>query len=166
MPNLQFTSLCVSLVVATALTAPPAAAATADLPFRATFAGSAAMPAPAAIVFTGTGSGTLVGRITTDGRVQPTGIDEQRCAGGIANVNIEIVTAANGDTLTVTSADVSCPIGPGQYHGSGAWWVSGGTGRFARASGSGKLDGYADFAAGTFDITLTGSLLLATGSSG
>lgn len=149
-----------ALLVTTVLSAPGASGASATPPFRAKFAGSAAITGPYTTAFSGTGLATHLGRITTDGHVQITGIDNTPCEGGVVNTNTEILTAANGDTLTITSADVACPVGPNRYHGSGQWLVTGGTGRFAHASGSGTFDGHSDFGAGTFDTTLTGTLRL------
>jgi len=76
-------------------------------------------------------------------------------------VNTEILTDAHGDTLTIVSQDVSCPTGPGQFNGTGAWTVSGGTGRFAGATGQGSASGGADFSAGTFTMSLNGTVQFA-----
>jgi hypothetical protein len=126
--------------------------------FRATFGGTGAFTSEDTVSFVGSGSATQMGHITTQGHVALIGPDGS-CAGGIANVNSETLTDNDGDTLTVTSQDVSCPIGTGRYHGTGGWSVTGGTGRFANATGTGSLDGYADFNSGTFTISLTGALL-------
>ena len=99
-----------------------------------------------------------MGRIVTVGHALVTGFDNTNCAGGVANTNVETLTAANGDTLTITSADVACPTGPGEYHGTGHWVVTGGTGRFSDARGDGSLDGISDFGAGTFVVCLTGAV--------
>lgn len=98
-----------------------------------------------------------MGRIETGGRAYISGPDSS-CPGGVANLNVEMLTAANGDTLTISSQDVACPTGPGRYHGTGQWTVIGGTGRFSETTGQGSYDGSADFNAGTFVIDLTGAL--------
>jgi hypothetical protein len=36
---------------------------------------------------------------------------------------------------------VGCPVSPYEFHGSGHWTVTGGTGRFAGVTGSGSADG-------------------------
>ncbi len=127
------------------------------VPFKASFSGSAVLTSPTTIVFAGTGNASHLGRISDTGNVLVTGPDG-RCTGGVTAVNTETLTAANGDTLTVTSHDVTCLTGPGQYHGTGQWTVTGGTGRFSGASGAGTFDGIADLVAQTFTIALTGSL--------
>ena len=143
---------------ATVLLGASSVLASADgVPFHATFSGSAAITGPYSTAFAGTGQATHLGSITNDGRVQITGGDDS-CPGGIANTHVEVLTAANGDTLTITSLDVACPAGPGKYHGMGHWTVTGGSGRFSDATGSGSFVGSSDFVAGTFSITLAGTI--------
>jgi hypothetical protein len=127
--------------------------------FSATFAGSAAFTSQTTTSFNGSGTATRMGRITNVGGAAISGPDSS-CPGGIANVNTETLTNNDGDTLTIASQDVSCPNSPGKYHGTGRWTVTRATGRFQGASGQGSLDGNADFNAGTFTITLTGTLAL------
>jgi hypothetical protein len=134
-----------------------ASAANQQVPLKATFAGSAQRTSQTTVAFSGTGNATQMGRITTDGHVDITGSDSS-CQGGVANVNVETLTGANGDKLTISSQDVACPTGPGQYHGTGKWTVTGGTGKFSDATGQGSFDGHSDFNAGTFTTTLTGAL--------
>jgi hypothetical protein len=135
-----------------------ATAGTGPNSFKATFSGSATLASQASATYAGSGSATRTGRITTNGNAVVTGPDDS-CPGGNDNVNTETLTDNDGDTLTITSQDVGCPTGPYQYHGTGHWTVTEGTGRFQGATGQGSLDGHADFAAGTFDITLTGTLV-------
>lgn len=136
---------------------PVAAAANVQVPLKVSFSGSAAFANPTTTVFVGTGTASLMGRITTNGYADITGSDSS-CPGGVANINTETLTAANGDSLTVISQDVACPTGPSQYHGTGHWAVAGGTGRFHDATGSGTFDGHSDFNIGTFSATLTGGI--------
>jgi hypothetical protein len=143
-----------------------AAAASADsnpIPFTASFSGSAAISSPVLTSFTGKGVATHMGAIATQGHADITGPDPS-CLGGVANVNLETLKAANGDTLTIRSQDVACPTGPGVYHGTGQWMVIAGTGRFSDTRGQGSYDGSADFNGGTFTINLTGTLVLTDGA--
>lgn len=98
-----------------------------------------------------------MGAITTQGQAVIEGPSDS-CPGGIVNVNTEILTDNDGNTLTIVSEDVACPVAPGLLHGTGQWTVVAGTGRFSGATGSGSLDGYADFIVGTFDVTLSGTV--------
>lgn len=146
------------LVVAGALLfgAGPAAAASGQPTFKASFSGNA-LPGPDGVSFTGSGSATLMGRIATQGQAAIEGLSDS-CPGGIANVNTEILTDNDGDTLTIVSDDVACPVAPGLLHGTGRWTVTGGTGRFSGATGSGSLDGYLNFNTGTFNVNLAGTV--------
>ena len=60
---------------------------------------------------------------------------------------------------------MACPNSPGKYHGTGHWAVTGATGRFHAAAGQGSFDGNSDFNAGTFTMTLTGTLALPEGDA-
>lgn len=133
-----------------------------QVPFKATLAGIAAMTSQTTVSFTGTGIASHMGRITNAGRVVFTGSDPS-CPNAIANVNTETLTTNAGDTLTIVSKDVACPTGPGAFHGTGQWHVTGGTGRLAGTTGHGTADGGADFNAGTFTFTLTGTIAVPNG---
>jgi hypothetical protein len=158
------------ILLAVAMLLPGASAVAAKdhgVPFKADFAGSAGFSGPTTTVFAGSGNASHLGRISSSGFADiscfpsdPTSTScvPGGCPGGVPNVQTETFTAANGDTLTILSQDVACPTGPSQYHGMGVWTVTGGTGRFADATGNGTLDGHSDFAAGTFDAVLDGSI--------
>jgi hypothetical protein len=139
------------------LSAFPASAAGHQHRFKASYSGRARLISQTTASFIGIGRATQMGRITTDGLVVVTGPDSS-CPGGLANVNVETLTAANGDKLTITAQDVACPTGPGRFHGTGHWTVTGGTGRFSDAAGQGSIEGGSDFNAGTFSITLKGHI--------
>lgn len=148
------------LVVAIALAfAAQAGAGNAQVPFSATFSGTAFFTSPSTTRFLGTGEATHMGRSSSVGDVS---ISPPNAAGCYPNVNVETLTAADGDQLVIRSDDQACPIGPTSFHGSGNWVVVGGTGRFADATGSGNFDGETDFGpgftAGPFHVTLTGTL--------
>jgi hypothetical protein len=56
-------------------------------------------------------------------------------------------TAANGDRLYMTTNGLSCQTGPGTGIDTGRYEITGGTGRFAAASGSGAYTTHATYAA-------------------
>src|SRR5262245_35734797 len=68
-----------------------------------------------ALAWSGSGMATQMGPVTITGGVAITGPGDT-CPGGLANVNTFTMTAANGDTLTLSSVDVACPTGPYQFH--------------------------------------------------
>jgi hypothetical protein len=125
--------------------------------FTAVFSGQAVATSPTTFTFTGTGKASYMGPVTTVGHLVVTGLDSS-CPNGIAVTNVETLTDALHETLTLTLHDVACPTGPGQFAGTGTWKVTGGTGRFSAVSGSGTGYGNGDLNVGTFNITLTGSL--------
>jgi hypothetical protein len=139
--------------------ASPASAAGNDIPFQASFTGTAAFTSSGAPVFAGSGQAEHMGLSTTTGYVVFTNLPPT-CAGGVPNDNYETLTAANGDAFTIVSHDVACPTGPYQYHGSGDWSVvpGSGTGRFTGVSGQGSFDGHSDFYQGVFDMELSGTI--------
>ncbi|MDP9342538.1 MAG: hypothetical protein M3Q23_10715 [Actinomycetota bacterium] len=125
-----------------------------QVPFHGSYAGTVAFTGPGIVAFNGSGNATQLGLSTNQGTATISSV-VNGCA---YNENVETFTAANGDTLQITSEDVACPIAPGVSHGHGDYHVSGGTGRFANATGSGTLDGQADFNTGQFSFTATGSI--------
>ena len=129
-----------------------------QVPFEGSYSGTAGADfAHGTVTFSGTGISTHLGRGTNEGHIQITGPDSS-CPGGLANVNNETPTAANGDSLMLTSYDVACPTTPGVFHGTGHWVVTGGTGRFSDATGHGTADGGRDFNQGRFSLHLTGTV--------
>jgi hypothetical protein len=149
-------TLAAALLVLWAQSAP---AATGHPSFKATFSGGIGLNADGTISLVGSGSSTRMGHITNHGTIVITG--DGSCPGGKTNTNTETLTDNDGNTLTITSQDLGCPISPGLFHGTGNWAVTGGTGRYANASGSGTTDGYTDFNSGTFIMTLVGTLSIA-----
>lgn len=132
-----------------------------EVPFYASYAGTAVFGSAGAPLFSGTGLATELGRSTSAGYSVFTAAPAP-CAGGVPNDQYETLTAADGDAFTIVSHDVACPEGPYQYHGTGHWEVvaGSGTGRFAQVSGQGTLDGHSDFYRGVFTLHLTGTLTL------
>ena len=134
------------------------AAAGHQVPFRASYSGTAAFTSATTALFTGTGIASHLGRSTNVNHITVTG-PATSCSGGFANINVETLTAANGDTLELRGPhDVGCPTRPGVVHGTGDWTVTGGTGRFAGATGQGTFVGGADFNKGTFSFQLSGTI--------
>jgi hypothetical protein len=131
-------------------------AAPVDVPFDGNYAGAITLTDNYYVrLFDGTGTSTHLGRSANHGEILITGLDDS-CSGGVANVNVETLTAANGDLLVLTNYDVACPIGPNLYHGTGNWIVAGGTGRFSGATGHGTFEGQADFNQLVFTFHLSG----------
>jgi len=146
------------LLTALALSATTASASQ-NLPFRLGDEGTITFTSQSTATTAGTGNATLLGRITSDGSL--TIVGEASCIGNEVGFSAEMqdtFTAANGDKVTTTITMQLCPIAPGIYHGVGTYVVTGGTGRFASATGSGVFDGTGNFNTGTIICALTGTI--------
>ena len=66
--------------------------------------------------------------------------------------------AANGDVLRGTGTGTNTPVGPGLIAFTATLTFTGGTGRFASASGQATITGQADLAAGRSQMTANGSI--------
>lgn len=67
-------------------------------------------------------------------------------------------TAANGDVLRATSITQGTPTGPASVSLAGTFVFTGGTGRFANATGQANFTGTADFATGRSQFTMRGGI--------
>ena len=151
-------STILSIFIALALSA-IAASASHNLPFRLGDEGTITFTGPTTATTDGTGNATHMGRITSDGSL--TIVGQVSCNGnevGFAAEMQDTFTAANGDKVMTAITMQLCPIAPGIYHGIGAYVVTGGTGRFARATGSGVFDGTGNFNTGTIICALNGTI--------
>jgi hypothetical protein len=146
------------LLIALTLSAMTASASE-NLPFRLGDEGTITFTSPSTATTAGTGNATHLGRITSDGNL--TIVGEASCIDnevGFAAEMQDTFTAANGDMVTTAITMQLCPIAPGIYHGVGTYVVTGGTGRFANATGSGVFDGTGNFNTGTIICALNGTI--------
>jgi len=82
-------------------------------------------------------------------------------AGGFAAQHADTLTNADGSRVFLRVIENACQEGPGAYHCIGTYTVTGGTGRFAFATGSGGFDGHVSFnpdGSGSFQATYIGQL--------
>ena len=130
-----------------------------NLPFRLGDEGTITFTSLSTATTAGTGNATHLGRITSDGNL--TIVGSASCIDNEVGFSAEMqdtFTAANGDTVTTAITMQLCPIAPGIYHGVGTYVVTGGTGRFANATGSGVFDGTGNFNTGTIICALNGTI--------
>jgi hypothetical protein len=146
-------SCAILLAVATTVGAVNKAGAGTQVPFKATDSGSATVVAIVGPVIetsdTATGEGTQLGRYR-----MVAGEHVNLVSGAITD-GFFTITAANGDTLTGTYSGQALP-GLTGYDVSGP--ITGGTGRFANATGSIRFLGTVDPAALTFSDAVTGTM--------
>jgi hypothetical protein len=82
------------------------------------------------------------------------------CANGFAVQDVETLTStATGDGITFSVDSQACPTAtPGVYEIKTPYTVTGGTGRFAGATGQGTADCFGNFNNDTFHYTLQGTI--------
>jgi hypothetical protein len=153
-------------VTVLAIAVAPASAAPSTT-FAAGFAGNiqitSADPAgnPMSAAYGGSGVGThrinrMQGTINVQGPAPSCGE-----AGGFTAQHMDTLTASDGSQLVVQVNEVACGIGSATYRCEGTYKVLSGTGRFARATGSGAFDGVVSFnpdGSGQFLATYFGQL--------
>ena len=149
----KFAGALVAATLVTALGAMPAFAGDAK-PFAGVFTGNVAFT-PTGATYQGSGTANHLGATAIAGVVVPVG--PASCDGFAAQQTITL-TAANGDELHIFVVDDSCFESEVQIHGVGTFEVTGGTGRFANATGAGTFDGLARLDLGTVNITLNGTI--------
>lgn len=145
------------LLIAVALSAITASASQ-NLPFRLGDEGTITFTSPNTATTAGTGNANYLGKIISDGSL--TVVGQANCTDGFAAEMQDTFTAANGDEIMVAISMQLCPIAPGIFHGVGTYVVTGGTGRFAGATGSGVFDGTGNFGTGTIICALNGTILM------
>ena len=140
-----------------------AASAATTSPFKAFYSGSFT-PTSTGFSVVGTGRATTLGHSKNQGAVVMQAQVNPSCpTTGFVVTNDEILTAANGDQVTLAILDKPCPVAgePGIYDGIATYQITGGTGRFAGASGEGTFDGRGDFTDPnnlTFTYTFNGTI--------
>ena len=110
----------------------------------------------------------LVGTTIGQGRaseIGPVSLSASDCPATLDNVNfffsngILTITAANGDSITALYSGTLLPLAGSDLHAlSGTFAVTGGTGRFAGARGSGNLQGTEDMKTLKGQIEISGRL--------
>jgi len=143
----------------TILGAFPAAFATHSTPFNGTGSGIFTDTSPTTVLITGTGYYDHLGLTTLR---FPSTITGPAACGGFTATEQDTYTAANGDGVFQTVYDTICPTTtPNAFTLTGSFTVTGGSGRFAGASGSGTVQASITFTSattGTFSGTQAGTI--------
>ncbi|MGH7685407.1 MAG: hypothetical protein ACREN2_01100 [Candidatus Dormibacteria bacterium] len=138
--------------------------------FKAQFAGTMDLTPPVPPGFpvnvSGTGEASYLGDSTNTAYV--TFVEMMECENGpgfvVQNAGTLRSTEHTDDTITVAITDRPCPTGPNLYSGTSPFTVTGGTGRFAGATGHGSFTGTGDFAKLTFTYVFDGLISPPAGS--
>jgi hypothetical protein len=140
-----------------------AASAATALPLKALYSGSFTQTSTGFSVL-GTGHATQLGNSSNQGTVVMQPQPNPNCpTTGFVVTNDETLAAADGDQLTLTILDEPCPVQgePGIFDGVSIYHITGGTGRFAGATGQGRFDGRGNFTNPselTFTYTFNGTV--------
>ncbi len=149
------------LAVLAVLSAFPVAFASHSRPFNGSFSGSFTMSSATKATITGTGHLEHLGKTSFTGTATATEV-RPPCEGGLTATEHDTFTAANGDEVFTSATDVACPTSnPSVVHVTASFTITGGTGRFADASGSGTVQVSAVFTSmttGTLSSTSTGTI--------
>ncbi len=138
----------------------PVAFASHSTPFNGRFSGNFTLTSQTTATITATGNLEHLGLTTFAGSASA-GQGSASCKGGFIVTEQDTFTAANGDKLFSSTHDVICPTSQTTDQVTGSWLITGGTGRFADAVGSGSTQGSAvatSMTAGTFSFTLTATI--------
>ena len=143
----------------TILGAFPVAFAKHSTPFNGSGSGTFTDTSPTTVLITGTGYYDHLGLTTLR---FPSAITGAAACGGFTATEQDTYTAANGDSVFQTVHDTICPTTtPNAFILTGSFTVTGGSGRFADASGSGTVQASITFTSattGTFSGTQTGTI--------
>ncbi len=156
------TTLTVLTLVLLGLVAGTASAATTSgapsiTKFTSAVAGTVTATGPTTFTLSGSGVATGLGQVSYAGTVTITS------APGVVPLTdtlVETLTAKNGDSITLRCEQSAVPVGDtGLLRGTDRWTVIGGTGRYAKATGSGtgttliyNLSRFAKTATGTITV--------------
>jgi len=151
----QFCAGLAGLVLALTSLTPSALQAESEVPFSATWETQISIaplePPLFAVSGLGAGKGLHLGALTAQSITEVVNLATGE---GVASYRF---TAANGDDVLITFLFLAIPTSPTAFSIEGIWQVTGGTGRFEGASGSGTYVGQAEFvgpadAIGTFAL--------------
>ncbi len=155
-------SLAVIALSAVLIAVPGQASAASQVPFRATFAetftAALCSPVPSlCVVAVGSGVATHLGR-TLESNTVLVNLASNAAPGCNSETRETILTAANGDQIVLHAPGQSCATGPTTVAALDFYVVTGGSGRFSGASGSGTVNVTVNQASGTAVSTFTGTL--------
>jgi hypothetical protein len=143
----------------TILSAFPTAFAAHSTPFNGSGTGTFTDTSPTTVLITGSGYYDHLGFTTLR---FPSTITGTAACGGFTATEQDNYAGASGDSVYLTVHDTICPTStPGSFQLTGAFVITGGTGRFTDASGSGTVSAAVTFTSatsGTFAGTQSGTI--------
>jgi hypothetical protein len=153
-----------ALAVCLVAVAPPAGAE--SPPFLGSIGGTLQVTGmgpngPTSASYRGAGTAAQLGLAVMEGDINITG--PAPCPNGFTATHSDTLTASDGSRVSMAISETSCPrpADPSTYDCTGTYTVTGGTGRFASATGSGTWAGSVAFSAdgsATFSTSYAGNL--------
>ena len=126
-----------------------------NVAFSDAVAGTVTVTGPTGFTLAGAGISTPLGAVRDSGTVVVT---SAAGASTLTDVLTETLTTSSGDSITLRCDQTATPVGStGVLHGVDRWTVVRGTGRYAKASGSGTGDTYV-YNLKAFTKTATGTI--------
>jgi hypothetical protein len=131
-----------------------------DRPLKVSGSGAVTVIPPQ---FSGTFHGTTTGKGTFSGSFVVAGLPPSCNVGSVPVSDSITLTAANGDTINQSASGTVCATTTNNFHQTSTYTITGGTGRYLTATGSGSFISDASFAAGlanpgTFTFTEDGTI--------
>lgn len=163
MSQVRRISLVVVALMVALIAVPRPASAARLIPFQATvtesgFTPTLCAPVPSlCITLTGTGEATQMGEIEESAFVK-NNLASNPAPGCHTETRGTTLTAANGDQITMHATGINCSTGPTTVTAVDSYVVTGGTGRFSGASGSGTNTASINLANSTAVVTYSGTL--------
>ena len=116
---------------------------------------------PTSASYSGTGTAAHLGLAQLEGDISIYG--PAPCPNGFAATHSDTLPAADGSQVSMTISEPSCPrpADPSTYDCTGTYTITGGTGRFTSATGSGDWGGSVTFSpdgSATFTTSYSGTL--------
>ena len=124
----------VLLAVLSLVSAFPMVFAAHAVPFKGRMSGNGIATSQTSNAITAT---VYLGHLGKSKLVGTTTVTGLSACGGFVGVETDIITAANGDEVFISGTGISCPASPTVFQDTVTFSITGGTGRFAYASGSG-----------------------------
>lgn len=163
MSHVRRISLVLVALTVALITVPRSASAASLVPFQATVTESGFTPTLCApipslcITLTGTGEATHMGEIEESAFVT-NNLASNPAPGCHTETRDTTLTAANGDQLMMHATGINCSTSPTTVTAVDSYVVTGGTGLFSGASGSGTNTGSINLANSTAVVTFEGTL--------
>lgn len=130
---------------------------TAPVPIKINLAGKFTFTSETSADMSGEGISSHIGNSVSNGHMAIVG-SSQTCPNGIVIAANEAIASADGDLVFLTLSLVGCPNEQGIYAVDGTFQITGGTGKFAQATGGGTYEALANFGEASYVCLAKGTI--------